>query len=111
MIPWEHSLLSVEPSSRSLTTVDVKWGFTDTVSAKCEGSEVYVLWEGGMTHSQRANSAANIWPYGECTRQTMEKGFVPFTEACYEASNELSTLRSYYGRIVYKNVSSNNEFK
>ena len=60
---------------------------------------------GEVSQDQISESSKEKWPYNDCRKQAEGKAFVPYTQACYETSRELSTLRNYQANIKFENVS------
>ena len=84
------------------------WGEADSAKGKCSGSSLLINLVGEITQDQILESKRNIWPYNECQVQANGKSFIPYTEACYEASREMSTFRKYKIDIKHENVMRNN---
>jgi hypothetical protein len=84
--------------------MSVIWGTADSAKGKCIGSSIFINLIGEITNEQIMESKKNIWPYNECQLQANGKSFIPYTEACYVASREMSTLRKYKISIKHENV-------
>lgn len=104
-MPWQWEFLSNEPSDESRVKLNIIWGPSDTVKGKCAGSSVSVDLLGEVSSKQLEESKTANWPYNDCREESAEKKFVPYTNSCYEASKELSTLRRYTILAQYDNVS------
>lgn len=110
-MPWQWEFLSSEPSDSSRIKLNIVWGPSDTAKGKCVGSSVSMDLLGEVSDEQLKESESANWPYGECRRESAGKKFVPYTNSCYEASKELSTLRRYKIVAQYKNVSCVKRFQ
>lgn len=105
-IPWEWDFLSVVPSQSSSLKLNFAWDMaSDSAKGKCTDSSVSINLIAEVSSEQIDESNKSVWPYDECRLQTKGKTFVPYSDACYEASKELSTLRKYESFIRYENVS------
>ncbi|XP_031777418.1 uncharacterized protein LOC100114520 isoform X2 [Nasonia vitripennis] len=102
--PWDWDFLSTKPSEPSSIKLNIIWGPADSAKGKCSGSSLLMQLTGEVTDEQIADSKKDIWPYNECQAQSKDKTFVPYTEACYEASREMSTLRKYKISIAHENL-------
>lgn len=102
--PWDWDFLSTKPSDPARIKLLAVWGSADTAVGKCSGSSLNVDFIGEITNEQIKESKQNLWPYNECEAQSQGKSVTPFTEACYEASKEMSTLRKYRMTITHENV-------
>lgn len=102
--PWQWEFLSNEPSDESQVKLNIIWGPSDTVRGKCAGSSVSMDLLGEISSEQLEESKTANWPYGECRKESAGKKFVPYTNSCYEASRELSTLRRYKILARYENL-------
>ncbi|XP_011495960.1 PREDICTED: uncharacterized protein LOC105360685 [Ceratosolen solmsi marchali] len=102
--PWDWNLLSIKPSEPSLIKLNIIWGTADSAKGKCSGSSIFIDLIGEITNEQIMESKKNIWPYNECQMQANGKSFIPYTEACYEASREMSTLRRYKISIAHEHL-------
>lgn len=103
--PWAWDFLSIEPSEPASAKLNIIWGLSEKAVGKCSGSEILVKLIGEVTQQQIEESKRNVWPYQQCRKQLQGKNVVPYTEACYEASRELSTLRKYEAWFGTVNVS------
>ncbi|KAL6253497.1 hypothetical protein P5V15_015343 [Pogonomyrmex californicus] len=103
-VPWQWEILSVEPSDFSRIKLNIVWGPSDTAKGKCSGSSVSMNLIGDISSEQLEESKRTNWPYGECKKESMEKRVIPYTNSCYEASKELSTLREYKIFAKYENL-------
>ncbi|XP_043280856.1 uncharacterized protein [Venturia canescens] len=102
--PWAWDFLSIEPSEPASVKLNIVWGLSDTAKGKCSGSSILVNLVGEVTQEQIKESKREVWPYKECREQLKGKKFVPYTEACYESSRELSTLRKYQTFVETTNL-------
>nr|QGV11548.1 Vg1 [Tetrastichus brontispae] len=102
--PWDWDFLSTKPSDPAEVKLQIVWGLADTAKGKCNGSSLSIDFTAEITSDQIKESKKNVWPYNECHMQTQGKSFTPFTEACYDASKEMSTLRKYKVSITHENV-------
>lgn len=98
--------MSTKPSEPASIKLNIIWGLADSAKGKCSGSSLLMHLTGEVTDKQIADSKKDVWPYNECQAQAKDKSFVPYTEACYEASREMSTLRKYKISIAHENVSN-----
>ncbi|XP_050462195.1 uncharacterized protein LOC126857111 [Cataglyphis hispanica] len=103
-VPWQWEFLSKEPSDSSRIKLNIIWGLSDSVKGKCSGSSISINLIGEISNEQLEQSKEANWPYGECTKESIGKIFVPYTNSCYEASRELSTLRKYTISAHYENL-------
>lgn len=94
-IPWEWDYLSTKPSDPATITLNAVWGLSDTAKGKCSGSSVALKLLGEVSNDQLEEAKQAIWPYEQCREESKGKHFTPYSDACYEASRELSTLRKY----------------
>lgn len=81
------------------------WGYSGTAKGKCSGSSVTLNLLGEISKEQLEDAKEPKWPYKECRRESEGKRHSPFSDACYEASRELSTLRKYQIIAQHENVS------
>ncbi|KZC04099.1 Vitellogenin-3 [Dufourea novaeangliae] len=103
-IPWEWDFLSIKPSEPARIVLNAVWGLADTAKGKCAGSTVTLNLLGEISNDQLEKAKETQWPYGECREQSKGKQFTPFSDACYEASRELSTLRKYQITAIHENL-------
>ncbi|XP_015599682.1 uncharacterized protein LOC107269863 [Cephus cinctus] len=101
---WEWDFLSTKPSDPSSIKLHIAWGPADSAAGRCTGSSVLLNLVGEISSEQLIESAQKKWPYQECKEQARGKRFTPYTEACYLASRELSTLRKYEIFVRYENL-------
>ncbi|XP_012215404.1 uncharacterized protein [Linepithema humile] len=106
-VPWQWEFLSDKPSDSSRIKLNIVWGSSDTAKGKCNGSSVSINLIGEISNEQFEESKKTNWPYGQCKKESTGKKFVPYTDACYEVSRELSTLRRYKIFAEYKNLPEN----
>ncbi|XP_043523814.1 uncharacterized protein LOC122535938 isoform X2 [Frieseomelitta varia] len=106
-VPWEWNFLSTKPSDSARIALNVVWGYSDTAKGKCSGSSVTLDLLGEISKDQLKNAKESQWPYEECRKQSKGKRFTPFSDACYEASRELSTLRRYQIVAQHENMPQN----
>ncbi|XP_076676903.1 vitellogenin-5 isoform X2 [Andrena cerasifolii] len=106
-IPWEWDYLSTKPSDPAMITLNAVWGLSDTAKGKCSGSSVTLKLLGEVSNDQLEEAKQAIWPYEQCREESKEKHFTPYSDACYEASRELSTLRKYQILAQHEKVSVN----
>ncbi|XP_043259379.1 uncharacterized protein LOC122401364 [Colletes gigas] len=106
-IPWEWDFLSTKPSDSARIVLNAVWGFSNTAKGKCSGSSVTLNLIGEISEGQLKEVKEAKWPYEECREQSKGKQFIPFSDACYEASRELSTLRKYQIIVQHENVPAN----
>lgn len=85
--------------------MNIVWGLSDTAKGKCNGSSITLNLLGEISKEQLEDAKLAKWPYEECRKQSKGKRFTPYTDACYEASRELSTLRKYQIITEQENVS------
>lgn len=104
-MPWQWEFLSNEPSDLYRIKLNIVWGPSDIAKGKCNGSSVTMNLIGEISDEQIEENKAAHWPYGECRKESTGKKFVPYTNSCYEASREMSTLRKYKILARYENVS------
>lgn len=95
----------MKPSDEASIKLNVVWGLSDTAKGKCSGSSLLVNMVGEVSEEQKEESRIEKWPYSACRAQTNDKLSVSYSEACYQASRELSTLRKYQVFIRAENVS------
>lgn len=88
-----------------MITVNTVWGFSDTAKGKCSGSSLTLHLLGEVTQDQLEEAKEAKWPYKECRELSEGKHFTPYSDACYEASRELSTLRKYQISVEHEDVS------
>ncbi|XP_034189310.1 uncharacterized protein LOC117608379 isoform X1 [Osmia lignaria lignaria] len=103
-IPWEWDFLSTKPSDPARITMNIVWGLSDSAKGKCSGSSITLNLIGEISKEQLEDAKVAKWPYEECRKQSKGKRFTPYTDACYEASRELSTLRKYQIITEQENV-------
>ncbi|XP_072751184.1 uncharacterized protein [Anoplolepis gracilipes] len=103
-VPWQWEFLSNEPSDLSRIKLNVVWGLADSMKGKCSGSSISINLIGEISSEQLEESKEAIWPYDECKKESVGKKFIPYTNSCYEASKELSTLRKYTISAQYENL-------
>lgn len=96
--------MSTKPSDSARIALNVVWGYSDTAKGKCSGSSITLDLLGEISKDQLKNAKESQWPYEECRKQSKGKRFTPFSDACYEASRELSTLRRYQIVAQHENV-------
>lgn len=106
-IPWEWDFLSIKPSEPAKIALNAVWGYSDTAKGKCSGSSITLNLLGEISENQLENAKISQWPYEECRIQSEGKRFIPFSDACYEVSRELSTLRKYQIIAQYENIPEN----
>ncbi|XP_076235711.1 uncharacterized protein LOC143180071 [Calliopsis andreniformis] len=106
-IPWEWDFLSTKPSDPARITLNAIWGFSDTAKGKCSGSSVTLHLLGEISEAQLEEAKEAKWPYKECRELSEGKHTVPFSDACYEVSRELSTLRKYQIIAEHENIPAN----
>lgn len=104
-MPWDWDFLSTKPSEAVSVKLNVEWGEAESAKGKCTGSSIHMSLRGEISEEQVRDSKSNKWPYGECREQSKGKMFAPYTDACYEASREMSTLRKYQIDAQYEKVS------
>ncbi|XP_046433449.1 uncharacterized protein LOC124186103 isoform X1 [Neodiprion fabricii] len=102
--PSRRSLLNNTPSGISSMELNMTWGTGDVNEVKSKGSLLQVILRGKLSNDQITESKSKVWPYEKCRQESLGKNFVPYTEACYEASRELSTLREYHALVTYENL-------
>lgn len=95
----------MKPSEPAKIVLNAVWGFSDTAKGKCLGSSVTLNLLGEVSNAQLQEANEDKWPYRECREESKEKQFTPFSDACYEVSKELSTLRKYQIIAKHENVS------
>ncbi|XP_017765465.1 PREDICTED: uncharacterized protein LOC108554635 [Eufriesea mexicana] len=105
--PWEWDFLSIKPTDSARIVLNAVWGYSDTAKGKCSGSSITLNLVGEISKDQLENAKESQWPYGECRKQSKEKRFTPFSDACYEASRELSTLRKYQIIAQHESIPEN----
>ncbi|KOC70286.1 Vitellogenin-6, partial [Habropoda laboriosa] len=103
-VPWEWNFLSTKPSDPASITLTAVWGYSDTAKGQCSGSSITLNLLGEISQDQLENAKERKWPYEECRKQSKGKRFTPFSDACYEASRELSTLRKYQVIAQHENI-------
>ncbi|XP_012277416.2 vitellogenin-3 [Orussus abietinus] len=103
-IPWDWEYLSLTSTEPSSMKINIVWGPSDTAKGKCTGTKILLNLRGEVTNKQVKQSLEDKWPYNKCREESRGKQFVPYTEACYQASKELSTLRKYEIFTEYENV-------
>ncbi|XP_053999528.1 vitellogenin-3 isoform X1 [Hylaeus anthracinus] len=103
-VPWEWNYLSTKPSDSARIVINAVWGPSNTAKGKCSGSSVTLNLLGEISEDQLKEVKEAKWPYEECREQSKGKQFSPFSDACYEASRELSTLRKYQIIVQHENV-------
>ena len=96
--------MSTKPSDSARIALNVVWGYSDTAKGKCSGSSITLDLLGEISKDQLKNAKESQWPYEECRKQSKGKRFTPFSDACYEVSRELSTLRRYQIVAQHENV-------
>ncbi|XP_076650819.1 vitellogenin-5 isoform X2 [Halictus rubicundus] len=106
-IPWDWNFVTIEPSEPAKVVLNAVWGLADTAKGKCTGSSVTLNLLGEVTEDQLREAKEEKWPYKECREQFKGKEFTPFSDACYEASRELSTLRKYQIIAQHENMPEN----
>ncbi|KAK0168827.1 hypothetical protein PV327_002594 [Microctonus hyperodae] len=102
--PWTWDCFSLKPSDEASIKLNVIWGLSDTAKGKCSGSSLMVNMVGEVSEEQKEESRIEKWPYSACRAQTNDKLSVSYSEACYQASRELSTLRKYQVFIRAENL-------
>lgn len=85
--------------------MNIVWGYGDSAKGKCTGSSLLLKLSGEVSREQTFSSLEDKWPFNVCRKETEGKHFVPYTQACYETSRELSTLRNYQANVKFENVS------
>ncbi|XP_017876855.1 uncharacterized protein LOC108623080 isoform X1 [Ceratina calcarata] len=103
-MPWTWDFLSTKPSDPARISLNAIWGYSDTAKGKCNGSSITLNLLGEISNDQLQDSKKVQWPYEECRKQSEGKRFTPYTDACYETSRELSTLRKYQIIAQHENV-------
>ncbi|XP_011266190.1 uncharacterized protein LOC105257329 [Camponotus floridanus] len=103
-IPWQWEFLSDKPSDLYRIKLNLIWGLSDSMKGKCNGSSISINLIGEISDKQLEKSKEANWPYGECKKESIGKKFIPYTNSCYEASRELSTLRKYTISAHYENL-------
>nr|XP_031847046.1 uncharacterized protein LOC116433275 isoform X1 [Nomia melanderi] len=106
-IPWEWNFVSTKPSEPAKIVLNAVWGLADTAKGKCFGSSVTLNLLGEVSNDQLQEANEDKWPYRECREESKGKQFTPFSDACYEVSKELSTLRKYQIIAKHENVPKN----
>ncbi|XP_076475209.1 vitellogenin-4 isoform X2 [Bombus vancouverensis nearcticus] len=106
-IPWEWDFLSTKPSDPARITLNAVWGYSDAAKGKCDGSSITLDLLGEISEKQLQIAKESQWPYEECREQSKRKRFTPFSDACYEVSRELSTLRKYQVVAQHENIPQN----
>nr|XP_033331967.1 vitellogenin-4 [Megalopta genalis] len=106
-IPWDWNFINIEPSEPAKIVLNAAWGFADTAKGKCTGSSVTLNLLGEVSKDQLQEAQESKWPYKECREQSKGKQFTPFSDVCYEASRELSTLRKYQVIAQHENMPEN----
>ncbi|XP_058799949.1 uncharacterized protein LOC131669231 isoform X2 [Phymastichus coffea] len=105
--PWDWDFLSTKPSDPTEMKLHAVWGLANAAKGNCHGSLLDISLIGEISNDQIREAKENIWPYNECQEQVQGKYFTPFTEACYEVSKEMSTLRKYKVTITHENLPLN----
>ncbi|XP_033211866.1 uncharacterized protein LOC117169551 isoform X2 [Belonocnema kinseyi] len=103
-VPWEWNFLSTKASDPSSVKMNLVWGLADSAKGKCSGSSLLIKLSGEVSREQAFSSLEDKWPYNVCRKETEGKAFVPYTQACYETSRQLSTLRNYQANVKFENV-------
>ena len=85
--------------------MNLVWGPADSAKGKCSGSSLLIKLSGEVSREQAFASLEDKWPYNVCRKEAEGKAFVPYTQACYETSRQLSTLRNYQATVKFENVS------
>ncbi|XP_051171445.1 uncharacterized protein LOC127288178 isoform X1 [Leptopilina boulardi] len=106
-VPWEWNFLSTNASNPSSVKMNIVWGYGETAKGKCSGSSLLLKLSGEVSREQKFSSLEDKWPFNVCRKQTEGKAFVPYTQACYETSRELSTLRNYQANVKFENLPEN----
>ncbi|CAK9803774.1 vit-6 [Anthophora quadrimaculata] len=104
VVPWKWDFLSIEPSDSARIALNAVWGYSNIAKGHCSGSSVTLNLLGEISEDQLKSAKEQKWPYEECRKQSEGKLFTPFSDACYEASRELSTLRKYQIIAQYENI-------
>lgn len=100
--PWTWDYFSLKPSDQASLILNIVWGLSDTAKGKCSGSSILVNMIGQVSKAQIDESKEDKWPYRDCRAEAKGKFSVPYSEACYQASREMSTLRKY--RVLVQTV-------
>ncbi|XP_076394577.1 vitellogenin isoform X2 [Megachile rotundata] len=103
-IPWEWEFLSTKPSDPATISLNIVWGLSDTAKGKCSGSSITLNLLGEISKEQLEDAKQAKWPYEECRKQSEGKHYTPYSDACYETSRELSTLRKYQIIAQHENI-------
>ncbi|XP_076176627.1 uncharacterized protein LOC143151413 isoform X2 [Ptiloglossa arizonensis] len=106
-IPWEWDFFNTKPSDSAKIVLNAVWGLSNTAKGKCSGSSITLNLLGEISEDQLNEVKRAKWPYEECREQSKGRRFTPFSDACFEASRELSTLRKYKIIAQYENIPSN----
>ncbi|CAL7948266.1 unnamed protein product [Xylocopa violacea] len=106
-LPWEWDFLNTKPSDPAKIALNAVWGYSDAAKGKCSGSSIILNLLGEISKEQLEYTREPQWPYEQCRKQSVGKRFTPFSDACYEASRELSTLRKYQIIAQHENIPEN----
>ncbi|KAK2579022.1 hypothetical protein KPH14_002816 [Odynerus spinipes] len=101
---WEWDFLNTNPTSPSKLNLNLVWGPSHTAKGKCSGSSVVLNLVGELSKTQLEESQKEKWPYKQCQKELEIRNYIPYTDACYETSKELSTLRKYQFFLKYENL-------
>ncbi|XP_057323031.1 uncharacterized protein LOC130666240 [Microplitis mediator] len=104
IMPWTWDYFSLKPSDQASINLNIIWGLSETAKGKCSGSSLLLNMVGEVSKDQIEESKKDKWPYNQCRKQSSGKSVVPYTEACYQASRELSTLRKYQVFVKSENL-------
>ncbi|KAF7992158.1 hypothetical protein HCN44_001483 [Aphidius gifuensis] len=104
IIPWTWDDLSLKTSDPASIKLNVIWGWSDQSKGKCNGTSLLMNFVGEVSEQQIQESKSNKWPYKQCRQESIGKSVLPYTESCYEASKELSTLRKYQIVVISENL-------
>ncbi|XP_066593012.1 vitellogenin-5 [Prorops nasuta] len=106
-IPWEWEYLRDKPIQPATIRLDISWSQSNTAKGKCTGSSVHLNLLGEISSDQISESKKDIWPYAQCRKASKGLIHIPFTDACYLVSKELSTYRKYTITMHHTDLSEN----
>ncbi|KAI4483442.1 hypothetical protein M0802_013384 [Mischocyttarus mexicanus] len=101
---WEWEFLNLNPAHPSKLKFVLIWGPSNSTRGKCNGTVISFNASGEVSQEQNKESLKEKWPYDQCRKDLETKNFVPYTDACYETSKELSILRKYQIFLKYENL-------